>query len=126
MNTHKYISELRDQKTNEKGNQKIANRDYLWMLTPGIEPGVAHFVVQQLADWTKLSSDYDVLAQSSSSYTSDCAARVRFPTSKSRDKHISRFHSNLDPVDLDSKSRRSISCGILLFASLPATMGHHS
>jgi len=29
----------------------------------------------------------------------------------------SRLHQNLDPVDRDSESRRSISCGILLFFS---------
>jgi len=34
---------------------------------------------------------------------------------KFRKKYFSGFHQNLDPVDRDPKSCRSISCGILLF-----------
>ena len=34
---------------------------------------------------------------------------------KSRDKYFSEFQQSLDPMERDSESRRSITCGILLF-----------
>jgi len=47
--------------------------------------------------------------------TTSLAARVRFPKSEIWRYVLSGFHQNLEPVDRDSESRRSISCGILLF-----------
>ena len=47
--------------------------------------------------------------------TTSFAARVQFPISEIWRYVFSGFHQNLDPVDRDSESRRSVSCGILLF-----------
>ena len=43
------------------------------------------------------------------------AARVQFPKSDIWRHIFPGFHQNLDPVDRDSESHRSVSCGILLF-----------
>ena len=48
--------------------------------------------------------------------TTNLTARVRFPKSEIWRYVFSGFYQNVDPMDSDSESRRSIACDILLFS----------